>query len=68
MVLKKLKLAQLSKAELGRRELNRLVGGEKCCICGCPGPSGPVDNHNANTNYGYESYGGIPGTGGGSYA
>ena len=65
MVLKKLKLAQLSKAELSQRELNRLVGGEKCCICGChTNPS--VDNHNSNTSKGLESpyYGG---TGGGAF-
>lgn len=31
----KLKLAQLSKAELSKREQNHLVGGDGCCLCGC---------------------------------
>lgn len=31
----KLKLTQLSKAGLGKRELNKLVGGANCCSCGC---------------------------------
>ena len=31
----RLKITQLSKVELGKRELNRLVGGERCCLCGC---------------------------------
>lgn len=31
----RLKITQLSKAELSKRELNRLVGGENCCLCGC---------------------------------
>lgn len=31
----KLKLTQLSKAGLSKRELNKLIGGENCCICGC---------------------------------
>ncbi len=66
MVLKKLKLVQLSKAELSQRELNRLIGGDKCCICSCSGPSSSADNHSANTKGGYESYGG--GIGGGSFA
>ena len=67
MKLKNLKLAQLSKAELSQRELNRLVGGANCCICGCQGPSSSFDNRDANTRYGYHSYGNIPGFGGGSY-
>lgn len=48
----KLKLTQLSKAELGKRELNRLVGGENCCACGCHGPSSSYDNYTANINGG----------------
>ena len=69
MKLKNLKLAQLSKAELSQRELNRLIGGEKCCICNCSGSSSSFDTHGANTKGGYESYGGIyGGFGGGAFA
>lgn len=46
--IERLKLNQLSKTELERRELNNLKGGTNCCICGCQGPSGSVDNSNAN--------------------
>lgn len=35
--LKKIKLSNLSKDELGKRELNRLLGGANCCICSCSG-------------------------------
>lgn len=66
MVLKKLKLAQLCKAELNQRELNRLVGGEKCCICSCTS-SASISNHRDNTAQGYESVGGYGGTGGGAF-
>lgn len=44
----KIKLDQLNKAELSEKELNRFLGGENCCLCACAGPSGPVDNFNAN--------------------
>lgn len=37
----KIKLDQLNKAELSEKELNRLLGGENCCLCACAGPSGP---------------------------
>ena len=30
--IEKLKITQLGKAELSKRELNRLVGGDGCCI------------------------------------
>ncbi|WP_455592714.1 TIGR04149 family rSAM-modified RiPP [Bacteroides sp.] len=46
--LTKIKLTQLNKAEVSEKELNRLLGGSNCCTCGCAGPSGPVDNNNAN--------------------
>ena len=36
----KIKLDQLNKAELSEKELNRLLGGENCCLCACAGPSG----------------------------
>ena len=39
----KIKLDQLNKAELSEKELNRLLGGENCCLCACAGPSGPVE-------------------------
>ena len=44
----KIKLDQLNKAELSEKELNRLLGGENCCLCACAAASGPVDNFNAN--------------------
>lgn len=31
----KLKLTQLSKAELEKKELNQLIGGYDCCQCNC---------------------------------
>lgn len=31
----KIKLNQLNKAELSEKEMNRLLGGDRCCICGC---------------------------------
>lgn len=62
--LKKLKISQLSKAELNNRELNRLIGGEKCCICTCYDESS-VAIHYLSTQTGYQSpYGG---TGGGAF-
>ena len=49
----KLKLTQLSKAELGKRELNKLIGGEHCCICGCHSDrSSTLDVVNANNRGG----------------
>lgn len=45
----KIKLNQLNKVELSERELNRLLGGENCCTCGCV-TSSSVDNNNANYN------------------
>lgn len=44
----RLKITQLGKAELSKRELNRLVGGNGCCICGCRGSSSNSDNGGAN--------------------
>ncbi|MBC5633882.1 TIGR04149 family rSAM-modified RiPP [Parabacteroides hominis] len=66
----KLKLTQLRKAELGKRELNKLVGGEHCCICGCrSGGSSTLDVVNANNRGGasglYSPGGGV---GTGSYS
>lgn len=48
----RLKITQLSKAELSKRELSRLVGGDGCCICGCRGPSSNQDNGGANNQGG----------------
>lgn len=48
----KLKLNQLSKAELERRDLNQIKGGECCCSCACAGPSSTSDNARSNQGYG----------------
>jgi natural product precursor len=56
--LSQLKLNQIGKSELKKREMRQLVGGE-CCGCGCNGPSSTDDNALANHGYGYsQSYGG----------
>jgi natural product precursor len=57
-VISKLKLTQLSKAELSRREQNTLLGGRGCCLCHCSGSSGTYDNGNSNNAYGYTPGGG----------
>ena len=44
----RLKITQLSKAELGKRELNRLVGGDGCCICGCRGSTSTISHGGSN--------------------
>lgn len=48
----KLKLTQLSKSEIGKRELNKLSGGGEgdCCIC-----SYGITNYNGNTTNGQYS-------------
>ncbi len=54
----KIKLNQLNKAEMKKREMSYLIGGE-CCGCGCNGSSSTSANANANWNNGYSSsYGG----------
>lgn len=55
--LKRLKINQLSKADLDSREMSLVVGGA-CCGCGCNGPSSTSDNANANWNSGYSQSGG----------
>jgi len=59
--IKKMKLSQLSNAELGKKELNKLKGGG-CCLCGCAyvnsGGSSTVDNAGANNSGGLQSAGG----------
>lgn len=68
----KLKITQLSKTELSKREQNKLVGGEVCCLCGCNGPSSFADNKSANTQGGasglFSPGGGAAGGGVGSFA
>ncbi len=61
----KLKLAQLNKIELSEKELNQLLGGENCCICGCRGESSSWDNRDANIIGGVSGL--IPGDGGGGF-
>lgn len=48
----KLKLTQLNRSEIGKRELNKLAGGTNggCCICAYG-----KTNYNANTSGGYYS-------------
>lgn len=60
--LQKLKLAQLSREELSKKELNKIRGGG-CCICSCGGPSGIVENAGANNSGSLYSPGGGVGTG-----
>ncbi len=55
----KLKLNQQSKAEMEKRELSKLLGGENC-ECGCAGPSSTISNMNTNFDYGYSQSGGDP--------
>jgi len=54
--LKRLKLNQIGKAELEKREMNFLLGGN-CCNCGCAyagnGGSSTSDNLYANSDNGY---------------
>ena len=49
---KKMKLAQLSKIELEKREMNKISGGApgECCVCQYDAP-----NHVANTSSGLYS-------------
>ena len=52
----RLKITQLNKAELGKRELNRLIGCANCCLCGChyadQEGSSTIDNGGANNSGG----------------
>jgi natural product precursor len=62
MVLKKLKLNQLSNDRLKARELALLKGSGTPgdCNCGCNGPSSITANCDANTEFGYTSGGSGP--------
>ena len=59
MKIKRFKLNALSAEGLRQKEMNALVGGNKCS-CGCAysevGGSSTSDNMNANYGYGYQSY------------
>ena len=61
--IEKLKLNQLSKDELKKRELNQIKGGsDECCKCCCgyvfEGGSSTMENYSANFAAGHkESYG-----------
>ena len=52
MKIERLKLDQLDKSELKKREMGQLIGGT-CCGCGCNGSSSLNDNYTANYYYGY---------------
>lgn len=56
--LRKINLVKLSKDELDKRELGKLLGGETCCICG----HGPANTY-ANNSGDLSSPGGGYGTG-----
>lgn len=56
--LKQIKLNQLSKAVLSKKEMNKVLGGGSCCACACQGPSSSFDNANANEALGIMSPGG----------
>lgn len=53
----RLKLNQLTKVELKKKEMFDLLGSGDpgCCQCGCGGPSNTTDNMNANMGSGYTS-------------
>jgi natural product precursor len=57
--LKKIKLNQLSKVELGNRELYYLRGGYNCfsCTCGCPGTGGENSSDNPLSSHTNEASG-----------
>ncbi len=66
--IERLKLNQLSRDELKKRELNQIKGGDGlCCGCGChyfgDGGSSIADNWTANHANGQTSYGGDLGCG-----
>ena len=57
---KKINLVNLSKDEMNKRELSKLLGGTTCCICGYP--NNP-DNTNTNNAGDLSTPGGGYGTG-----
>ena len=62
----KIKLTQLHREELSKKELNKLLGKGTpgCCVCGCFGPSGSFANSGANNKDGLHS----PSGGGGDFS
>lgn len=46
--LKKINLVSLSKDEINKRELSKLLGGTTCCICGNPSNSWNTNMNNAS--------------------
>lgn len=55
--IKRLKLNQISKSVLQKRDMDQLQGGW-CCGCGCNGSSSSYDNQTANWYSEYGSPGG----------
>ena len=47
----KIKLNQLTKVELNEKEMNRLLGGDNCCICGCSNGSDHIQATLDNGHY-----------------
>ena len=67
MKLKKLKLHEISNADLSEKEMCRILGGgtKGCCQCGCHyagkgGGSSSEDNNSANDAHGYVSDSKVP--------
>lgn len=52
----KLKLTQLSKADLEARQMNMLRGGVRSCTCSCEGTSSAATNRSSNYNSGASGY------------
>lgn len=61
-----LKLSSLSLKDLEQREMNKLLGGENCCICTCGVILSTLDTGNAGNRSGVEHPAG--GYGSGSYS
>ncbi len=64
-----LKLSQLCENEMGKREMNKLVGGANCCICGCNTDGSHQDTlTNGTANYNGDKYSPGGGYGSGEFA
>lgn len=61
--LKKINLINLSKDELKKRELSRLVGGANCCICHCNDDVAAISIGGTSNNFGIQDPAGGYGTG-----
>jgi natural product precursor len=65
--LSKLKLTQISMADLEKREMNKLLGGANCCVCTCNGtPSTSLGT--GNSEYSGNGSSDLGGYGVGSFA